>query len=47
MNLSGATIWGQSVPGSNANERVLRIPQSSRITEASSSDFLVPYHDTC
>ena len=36
--LSGATILGQSGPGSDGNEGVLRIPQSYSITEASSSD---------
>ena len=30
--LSRATIQGQSGPGSNGNERVLRIPQSSSLT---------------
>ena len=30
--LSGATTTGQSGPGCNSNEGVLRIPQSSRIT---------------
>ena len=34
---------GQSGPGSNGNEVVLRIPQSSSITEASLSDCLVSY----
>ena len=33
--LSGATIPGQSGPGSNVNEGVLRIPQSSSITGTS------------
>ena len=32
FNLSGATIPGQSGPGSNGNEGVLHIPQSSSIT---------------
>ena len=32
--LSGATTTGQSGPGSNGNERVLNISQSSSITEA-------------
>ena len=41
--LSGATIPGQSGPGSDGNEGVLRIPQSSSITGASLSDCLVPY----
>ena len=33
----------QSGPGSDANEGVLRIPQSSRITATSPSDCLVSY----
>ena len=33
--LSGANSCGQSVPGSNGNERVLHIPQSSGISRAS------------
>ena len=37
--LSAATIPGQSGPGSDGNERVLRIPQSSSITGSSPSDF--------
>ena len=41
--LSGATIPGQSAPGSDGNEGVLRSPQSSSITEASPSDYLVSY----
>ena len=40
--LSGATTPGQSGPGSDSNEGVLRIPQSSS-TAGTSSDFLVPY----
>ena len=40
---AGATILGQSVPGSNGNEGVLRIPQSSSITRTSPSDCLVTY----
>ena len=44
--LSGATIPGQSGPGSNGNEGVLRIPQSSSITGTSPSDCLVSYQDT-
>ena len=40
---SGATISGQSGPGSNGNERVLRIPQSTCITGTSPSDCLVSY----
>ena len=42
-NLSGATILGQSSPGSNGSEGVLRIPQSSSITGTSPSDCLVSY----
>ena len=41
--LSGATIPGQIGPGSDSNEGVLRIPQSSSIIEASTSDYLVSY----
>ena len=41
--LSGATTPGQSGPGSNGNEGVLHIPQSSNITEVSASDCLVSY----
>ena len=41
--LSGATTPGQSEPGSECSEEVLHIPQSSRITEASPSDYLVSY----
>ena len=40
---SGATISGQSEPGSNGNEGVLHIPQSSSITGTSPSDCLVSY----
>ena len=43
MALSGATILGQSRPGSNGNEGVLHIPQSSSITGTSPSDCLVSY----
>ena len=39
--LSGATIPGQSGPGSDCNEGVLHIPQSPSITETSQSDYLV------
>ena len=39
--LSGATTLGQSAPGSDGNEEVLRIPRSSRITETSRSNCLV------
>ena len=41
--LSGATTPSQSGPGSNGNEGVLRIPQSSCITGTSPSDCLVSY----
>ena len=41
--LSGATTPGQSGPGSNGNEEVLRIPQSSSITGAWQSDCLMSY----
>ena len=41
--LSGATILGQSGPGSDGNEGVLRIPLSSSITGTSPSDCLVSY----
>ena len=43
--LSCATSSRQSGPWSDGNERVLRIPQSSSITGASSSDCLVSYQD--
>ena len=39
--LSGATTPGQSRPGSDGNEGVLRIPQSSSIAGTSPSDCLV------
>ena len=41
--LSGATTPGQSEPGSDDIEGVLRIPQSSNITGASPSDCLMSY----
>ena len=41
--LSGATTPDQSGPGSNGNEGVFRIPQSSSITGDSQSDCLVLY----
>ena len=41
--LSNATTPGQSGPGSDGNKRVIYIPQSSNITEASPSDCLVSY----
>ena len=40
---SGATTPAQRGPGSNGNEGVLCIPQSSSITGTSSSDCLVSY----
>ena len=43
MALSGATTPGQSGPGSDGNEGVLHIPQSSSIAGTSPSDGLVPY----
>ena len=42
-NLSGGTTLGQSGPGSDDNEGVLHIPQSSNITTASPSDCLMSY----
>ena len=41
--LSGTTTQGLSGPGSDGNEGVLCIPQSSSITEASPSDCLALY----
>ena len=41
--LPGATIPGQSRPGSNGDEGVVRIPQSPSITGTSPSDCLVSY----
>ena len=41
--LSGAITPGQSGPGSDGNEGVLRIPQRSSIAGTSSSDCLVSY----
>ena len=41
--LSGATTLSQSGPGSDGNERVLHIPQSSSITGISPSDCLMSY----
>ena len=41
--LSGATTPGQSGPGNDGNERVHCIPQSTSITGASLSDYLMPY----
>ena len=39
-SLSGATTPGQSEPGSDGNEGVLRTPQSSSIIGTSPSDCL-------
>ena len=39
--VSGATIPGQSEPGSDGNKGLLRIPQSFSISEASLSNCLV------
>ena len=41
--LSGATTLGQSGPGNDGNKGVLHVPQTSSISEASSSDCLVSY----
>ena len=41
--ISGATAPGLSGPGSDGNEGVLRILQSSSVTRTSSSDCLVSY----
>ena len=41
--LSGATTPGQSGPGSDGNEGILCIPQSSSITWTSPSDCLASY----
>ena len=41
--LSGATTPDQSGPGSDSNEEVLHISQTSNITGASPSDCLVSY----
>ena len=41
--LSGVTTQGQSVPGSNGNERVLHITQNSSITGTLRLDCLVSY----
>ena len=43
MTQTGATIPGQSAPGSNGNEGVLRILQSPSITGTSPSNCLVSY----
>ena len=44
--LSGATFLGQSESGSDGNEGVLRIPQSSSIIGASLSYFLCHIQET-
>ena len=41
--ISGAATPGQCKPGSDGNEEVLNIPQSSSITGSSPSDCLVSY----
>ena len=41
--LSGVTTHGQSGPGSDGNEGVLHIPQSSSIAGTSPSDCFVSY----
>ena len=41
MTLSGATTPGQSRPGSNGNEDIVHISQSSSITVALLSDSLI------
>ena len=41
--LSGATTADQRRPGSDGNEGVLHIPQSSNISGASPSDCLLSY----
>ena len=41
--LSGATTLDQIRPGSDGNEGVIGIPQSSSISEALQSDYLVSY----
>ena len=41
--LSGATMPGQSGPGSNSNKAVLHISQNFSISGASSSDFFMSY----
>ena len=41
--LSGATTPEQSGPGSDGNEGILRVPQSTSICEASESDCLLSY----
>ena len=43
QTLSGATTSGQSGLGSNGNDGVLHIPQSSNISGASTADCLVLY----
>ena len=46
ITLSDATSPGQSGPGSDDNEGVFCIPQSSRIILTSLSDYLATYQDT-
>ena len=45
--LSDATTLSQRGPGSDGNERLLCIPQSSSITEVLPSDCFVSYQDIC
>ena len=45
-SLLGATTPGQSEPGSDVNEGILCISQSTTITGAPQSDCLVSYQDT-
>ena len=44
--LSGAITRGQTLPGNDGNEGVLRIPQSSSITGALQLDYLMSFQDT-
>ena len=46
MAQSGTITLGQSGPGSDGNEEVVRIPQSSNIAGTSPSDCLESYQDT-
>ena len=41
----GATTLGQSGPGSDGNEEVVHIPQSSDITRTSTTDCLASYQE--
>ena len=44
--LLSATTSGQNRPGSDGNDRVLRVPQSFSFTEASPWDYLMSYNMT-